>query len=1484
MSDGLKIQGEVSLSSEGAEASLQRVERAGEKMATGLQTSAQKAGAAVDSIGDGADKSADQFTRAESRMAASIKRATTQLEQLGKTASQKLEFQISERGLDASKFEPQLRKLRELETTQLALGTSAKKLPTAYDDIARSLGGLAVAGTGLVAVIGGINKLVDTQREFDKINASLVTMTGSAANAKIAFGAIQDFAATTPFSLQEVATAFTRLKSLGLEPSEKALISYGNTASAMGKSLEQFIEAVADASTGEFERLKEFGIKAKKEGDSVSLTFQGITTTIGNSATEIEQYLQKIGNNEFAGAMSERAKTLDGAISNLSDSWDNLFLTINQNNTGGLIFDSVKLASGAVTDLTGMFKALSASEEEVSRETGALTALQNGLGRTFETLAVIGTNVAYVLKQAGNEIGGIAAQAAAFASLDFKGAFAIGKLMKEDAEAARAELDRTELRIMKVRTAANAANSGFKALFEGLEDFGKSAEEKPKSIDKVSSSVNKLGESIRNMRIDELQRMAKEAQKELDGLTKAEAEYYKALSDGSSGLEDKARQLELEVEYYGKAESAIQAVLIARLEEARALASANGAYPEHLAYLDREIEARKRIASASAQKEYLESTTAAAKSAAREWEKFSDDINRSLTDSLYRAFESGESFGESFAKSLQNTFKTMALKLAVNYVVNGAGQLVGTAGNSVINAALGTSGSNAGAGVNWLGMANNAQSAYSLGSYGTAAMAAYAQYSAGIPVTSWSLGTYAPVVNAVSSTGAVAGGGTSATAGGGASTGSGAMATVGWVAAIVAGMWMSSEAYKAGIRWENYAKEKGSEYDLEVYMRESKDKPMRALFGDSFVESEFYAVMSGSSLSAQIHGALKKALWGGEWEASGQPKIKGTFSEADEFTNGKIGQKYKRDGGWFSSGDETTKWQRVSAEFDSVMDGMYRTIRNTFIMTGDIFGDDTLSAKLAGFSFTFQEKKAEDMGAAVSRVAESLTEAMGNILFPSIQALRNSGEAWSAAFGRVLQEASAVNRVFDLMGKTMTGVFGEDNANGILYASDAFVKLFGSIDAFNASFSAYYSNFYTQAEQVGQAWDDMEKNFSMLGVAMPTTRAEFRALVDSLDLSTESGRGTFAALMSLQGAFAQLTPTLEDVAAAAMAVKEAQAAQIGRYLEAQRAAQADLIKDQISAAQLAAESATVIASTFKGIVDSLGEYQRTLLTGQGAGLSPEAQYAEARRAYDATASKARLGDSAAALDLPAMADAFLAASLAIGSAESYARDLGGVAGTVDAVIGVAQRQVPIAESQLQVAQAQLATLNELLAKASGDQSPIVVSDFAQAAKDWTSFFSSTAVGDVVNTAAGTMQRISESMGMFIDKAGTGYTFSSGETPYALAGASSAFREWMLEKYGAWTVPSFASGGYHAGGLRLVGENGPELEVTGPASIINAADTMAIAGSGSQLIAELQALRAEVATLREEQRAGHSAIAGNTSRSARTLEKFDIDGMPEVRAA
>jgi hypothetical protein len=130
MSD-LKIQGEVEISAEGAERALDRVADKAGQMSRRMQVEGDKAGKAVDGIGDGAAAAAEKFTRGEGRMSESIKRATKNLQELGKTASQKIELRITERGLDPAKFAPMLAKLKELEAAQLRVGAASPRMGTA---------------------------------------------------------------------------------------------------------------------------------------------------------------------------------------------------------------------------------------------------------------------------------------------------------------------------------------------------------------------------------------------------------------------------------------------------------------------------------------------------------------------------------------------------------------------------------------------------------------------------------------------------------------------------------------------------------------------------------------------------------------------------------------------------------------------------------------------------------------------------------------------------------------------------------------------------------------------------------------------------------------------------------------------------------------------------------------------------------------------------------------------------------------------------------------------------------------------------------------------------------------------------------------------------------------------------------------------------------------------------------------------------------
>ena len=100
-----------------------------------------------------------------------------------------------------------------------------------------------------------------------------------------------------------------------------------------------------------------------------------------------------------------------------------------------------------------------------------------------------------------------------------------------------------------------------------------------------------------------------------------------------------------------------------------------------------------------------------------------------------------------------------------------------------------------------------------------------------------------------------------------------------------------------------------------------------------------------------------------------------------------------------------------------------------------------------------------------------------------------------------------------------------------------------------------------------------------------------------------------------------------------------------------------------------------------------------------------------------------------------------------------------------------------------------------------------------------------------------------------------------------------------------SIPAFASGGSHLGGLRLVGERGPELEYTGPSYITpNHGIAGAFADGNRDMVIELSALREEVKELRLEQRRQHHESARYQRDTADTLIKIDQVGIKTTAEA
>lgn len=273
--------------------------------------------------------------------------------------------------------------LDDLEKKALAVGAAMGRMA-------------GIAGAAVVAGFTFLGKsVIDTSAKFESYAATLETIEGSAAGAEAALDWIANFAKTTPYEVDELTAAFVKLRSYGLDPMDGTMETIGDTASAMGKSLDQAVEAWADATTGEFERLKEFGIRAKQTGDQVTFFWtqngQEQQRVVKKTSQDIQEFLNDVMGKKFAGAMIRQSKTWNGMMSNLGDSWVDLQRRIGDAG----FFDAVKTKLGDVMDVVNEWATDGTIDKIASTLSAMFVAMVDAVGFFAER---IGTHVTFIVE------------------------------------------------------------------------------------------------------------------------------------------------------------------------------------------------------------------------------------------------------------------------------------------------------------------------------------------------------------------------------------------------------------------------------------------------------------------------------------------------------------------------------------------------------------------------------------------------------------------------------------------------------------------------------------------------------------------------------------------------------------------------------------------------------------------------------------------------------------------------------------------------------------------------------------------------------------------------------------------------------------------------------------------------------------------------------------------------------------------------------
>ncbi|WP_078125869.1 tape measure protein [Leptospira alexanderi] len=220
----------------------------------------------------------------------------------------------------------------EFEKTARAAGFADREIQSISNHIEQSkiktVGWMSLlkglSSLGLAASLGGLfGSALDQAGQLEKFETVLTTTLGTSNLAKAAMADIKDFAKTTPYEMTEMTGAYVKFANRGIIPTMELMTRFGDIAASQGKGFDQFTEAVLDATTGEFERMKEFGIRMSSAGSKVMIQFKDFKKSVDKTPESIKNALLELGKLKgVQGGMEALSKTWGGLVSNLKDGFN----------------------------------------------------------------------------------------------------------------------------------------------------------------------------------------------------------------------------------------------------------------------------------------------------------------------------------------------------------------------------------------------------------------------------------------------------------------------------------------------------------------------------------------------------------------------------------------------------------------------------------------------------------------------------------------------------------------------------------------------------------------------------------------------------------------------------------------------------------------------------------------------------------------------------------------------------------------------------------------------------------------------------------------------------------------------------------------------------------------------------------------------------------------------------------------------------------
>ena len=1160
----LKIQGEVVVDASQAESALDRVGSKAESMAAEVGQSAGQAGRAVDGIGDKADAGAQKFTRAEARMRDAIRKSTLELQQFGKTASEKLEFKLADKGLDASKFQPYLAELRKVEAAHQAASGTLDGMGMSARATAAALRGVPAQFTDIVTALqGGQRPLTVLMQQ----GGQLKDMFGGVGAAARALGGYV-LGLINPFTLAAAAVGAIALAynqgSKEQDAFNRAIITTGNNSGVTAGQLGQYaraISSVAGTQSKAAETLAAFVAEGVRGGAMLEkyaqtaiewekATGQSVAKTAEQFASLQKDPLSSVlklneGTNFLTDSVYKQIKALDEqgrsadaskvAMDALNTAMESRSKTIEQN---------LGYIEGAWRGITSAAKKAWDAMLNVGRaETGAsqLASLRETLDQRMQRGPINDMPSTRAAWEKGNE--GLRKQIDLLAEQERmlrRGAEAESERNKQ--LAARIEFDkageqylskraRMEREIAKATNEAAAAGIGQAELEQRIASIREKFAEKNTEGMKAQRAAAKLlaGDMAELAKMaglspdfykewDKLNDMFKRGKLDVDGLTKAQAELLKkqpVIAAETKAQADAQKQVNASIDAY---RSALQAVAKEEAARVDGIAKSNADLREQIATmgltnqqirartieLNRATIAEKEQQLARLQTGYTNTREQAALeeeirllkerngllsdqgvkeqyvAAQQEMTDTWTSIDRTAHDVFVNIFEDGAGTFKRLGQTLKAALLDMLYQMTVKRWIINIGASMGVTGG-IFGAGQAMAGQGGIGGSSALGMAGNLGSSLFGG-------------------TSFANAIGVGVGNAMSSmgitdgiSGLLATNGAYGTAGGLMGAIGPALPYIGFAAALLS--IFSDDIFGGGIDDTGIMGRFGGK---KGFTGQTYQDINGGWFGSDSTDTQ--------DLPDQIARPMAEAWKRITESVHGYAEVLGLdASKIKDFT-----ADFK-----LSFGDTGLEGDALTKAINDKLQEALKTGSNELAQT--LIGTWTDTVERETRTVVQPTGGEGDTGWNVSQVTEDVTR---RTYTPSEFA--RDGEQAIDTLTRLATSLQGVNAMFDTLGITLyeASLKGGDMASQLADAA-------GGLDKLQASSASYFQNFYTGSEQHATALRQVQEQLEKLGIdTIPATRAQFRDLVESLDLTTEEGRKMYAGLLAISEAFAAVTPQL----------------------------------------------------------------------------------------------------------------------------------------------------------------------------------------------------------------------------------------------------------------------------------------------------------------------------------------------------------------------